>query len=313
MKFAYFLSTLPALALAEKTFGALTVRSGSQFQYGALSVKDGLVHINDGQSNIEWVLKDDGSLWDANSKKYLVVNEKGELSTSDEPEKMFAVSENHLWYDAESGFYACPSDDGNKYILAKKECQDGTPLVVYVTGIKNVNEPTPEPTVTKTLVPTPIELTTTLTPISIIKGNKKTITLTTTKKIEPTAVAASKDNFGLVAIRSGSQFQNLAIKKTSPVFQVGGSEGDDLTLTLSTDGALYDQDGRGVFVNENGDLGNVDPWGQQLATQGFLIKDGNLYYQDEQSFYACPGGENKFSLTVKGWDGCTGIQLKVFE
>lgn len=122
--------------------------------------------------------------------------------------------------------------------------------------------------------------------------------------------------FGVQVDGAGdSPLQSQTIKKVDAhphVFLVGGGDGADLKLTLNGDGSLSDQDGREVFVGTNGDFGNVSPWGSVPGTTGFSIKDGKLAYHDCENFFACPSGENQFSLAVSGWNGCTTIQLKVF-
>ncbi|CAN3372040.1 hypothetical protein DIURU_001421 [Diutina rugosa] len=192
----------------------------------------------------------------------------------------------------------------------------------------------------------------TLEPITTtIKGVTKTVQFTSTHVLDstPTAAApepatitvftppaAATDNndnnnagdnnnnnnnnnsgdFGVQVDNSGdSPLQGQNIKKVDAhpqVFSVGGNDGSDLRLKLNGDGSLVDQVGRGVFIGTNGDFGNVSPWGSVPGTTGFSIQDGKLAYQNNKDFYACPSGENQYSLAVSGWNGCTTIQLKVF-
>ncbi|ODV81874.1 uncharacterized protein CANTADRAFT_43909, partial [Suhomyces tanzawaensis NRRL Y-17324] len=121
--------------------------------------------------------------------------------------------------------------------------------------------------------------------------------------------------FSIIAIHSGTQFQNAPIKKVPEhlhVFSVGGNDGSDLSLTLKQDGTLVDQDGRGIYVDPNtGEFGNVDPWGQEKPSSGFAITDGHLTYQGKDNWKACPSGDNKFSLANNDCTGGTGIALSV--
>ncbi|KAG7193759.1 uncharacterized protein KQ657_000450 [Scheffersomyces spartinae] len=132
-----------------------------------------------------------------------------------------------------------------------------------------------------------------------------------------TALAsAAADSFGLRAKAAGSALDNTPIYKVDShphVFSVAGNEGVELSLTLYSDGTMTDQTGRGVYVDPNtGEVGNVDPFGQQANSKNFGINNGYLTYKGSEDFYACPSGPNKWSLTVKG--GCTGgtqIMLQV--
>lgn len=130
-----------------------------------------------------------------------------------------------------------------------------------------------------------------------------------------TALAtAAADSFGLRAIASGSKVDNTPIYKVDShphVFSVAGNEGYEVSLTLASDGTMTDQSGRGIFVDPNtGEIGNVDPWGQQQKTSNFANNNGWLTYKGSDCFYACPSGDNKWSLTSKG--GCTGgTQIKL--
>lgn len=124
----------------------------------------------------------------------------------------------------------------------------------------------------------------------------------------------SKVQFGVITIRSGSKFQNGPIKKVDShphVFSVGGNEGTDVTFTLSPDGTMVDQDGRGVNYDSNtGELGSVDPFNGK-PSQGFSIKDGALFHDDKENWKACPSGDDKYSLADNDCTGGTPIELKV--
>lgn len=126
-----------------------------------------------------------------------------------------------------------------------------------------------------------------------------------------------KIQFHVVALRSGTKFENGAVKKVDAhphVFSVGGDEGKDLILTLSPDGTMVDQDGRGVYYDGNtGELGNVDPWGQQQPSNGFAIKNEELFHDDKDAWKACPSGPSQYSLADNDCTGGTPIDLKVVD
>lgn len=124
-------------------------------------------------------------------------------------------------------------------------------------------------------------------------------------------------HFIVLASNPGGDFDLNSIKKIDShlqVFGVGGSEGNDVSLTLKTDGTLVDQDGVGIFVDPNtGEFGDVDPWGQKQPSTGFEIKDSFLIYQGNSDWKACPSGADIYSLANNDCTGGTGIALKVVD
>lgn len=128
------------------------------------------------------------------------------------------------------------------------------------------------------------------------------------QKREDAAGAGTK--FSLLSIRSGSPVHLLGIKEVEShpfVFSVGGDEGDYLEVTLQKDGSLKDNNGKIVYNKpDTGEIGIAAQDGQ--VTKGFYLKDRELRNNDF-GFYACPSGENKYSLTSSSWDGCYGIAL----
>lgn len=125
------ISLLTSLVAADQAFNGITVRTGTKFQFGKLSVENDEVFINDQDgAAISFVLKDDGSLQDTNSNKYFTFNDRSALATTDEPDKQFSFYEVYLKHGDSSGFYACP--DGDKYYLSGKDCDGSTPVAVYV-------------------------------------------------------------------------------------------------------------------------------------------------------------------------------------
>lgn len=295
------LFTLASLATAIKTFGVVTIRSGSSFQYASLSADSGKIYVGGNSGNeLTFTLLDNNTLIDKSTGLYIYLNENNEFVESEKLDTKFSINNGYLT-TGKTAFYPCPTDD-KKYAL-KSVC-DGSKTPV---ALKVVNEQD-----------TPTTLTT------------KTATSTTTTKPKPTdekpaeekpaeAAPASdqKVKFGVISIHSGTQFQNQAIKKVDShphVFSVGGSEGSDISFVLSPDGTLVDQDGRGVYHDSNtGELGNVDPWGQQKPTPGFSIKDNHLVLDGHDNWKACPSGGDKFSLANNDCTGGTGIALHVID
>lgn len=119
------------------------------------------------------------------------------------------------------------------------------------------------------------------------------------------AALASAETFGLVTIRSGSDFQYNGIAKEGDRFTVtrdNSQQGETFTLE---NGSLKDSAGNFVTVSEDGTVVEGD------SSSGFSIPDGtNLAYNDRQAFYACPSG----SEYVLNFDNCsegTGVALYV--
>lgn len=119
-----------------------------------------------------------------------------------------------------------------------------------------------------------------------------------------------KVSFMMKACSPGNSVDGYVINKVDShphVFSVGGNEGCSVLLSIQDDTSMKDSSLRGVYIDPNtGEFGNVDPWGQEAATTGFCKDNGYLLYNGNCDFYACPSGENKYSLVVK--EGCTGGQ-----
>lgn len=282
MKLTLSLLSLLSIAIAGTSFGAVTIRSGSQYQYATI-VSGDVVTVGSGDS-VEFVLNSDGSLVDAKTNKYWNVDDEKNIIELTEPLKEFSIKDTNLYYQGKQVFTV--NQDGQK--LNVGSVSDSVGVAIYVTGQKDVADITPA-------------------------GGDNTDSDDTDG-----ADAPSKDiKFGVVSIASGTQFQYAAIKKVEShphVFSVGGDEGTDLSLTLKTDTTLVDQDGRGIYWNpDTGELGNVAPFGRQAATAGFAIKDGHLVLNDADNWKACPSGENKYSLANNECTGGTGIALSVVD
>ncbi|CAK7913400.1 hypothetical protein CAAN1_20S01266 [[Candida] anglica] len=301
----FSLMTMVAIATAAKSFGLVTIHSGSMFQYSGIIGHDNdpLLYVgsSNGAKTGNFVLNDDGTLSDWNNKKIGInsAGVAGEVGNGISESKDFGVSDGHLTFGGKEIFVACPSEDQKSYVLSVKQCDKGTGVSLKVmdsTDVKPTKTSTPPPATTHTTITT--------------KGPAQ-------EAPTPAAPVGGECHFGVVTIRSGSEFQYQAIKKVDShphVFSVGGSEGSDISFTLLKDGSLKDQTGRGVNVDAStGEVGNVDPWGQEQPSKTFSVKDGHLVFNDKDGFYACPSGDNKFSLSVKECTGGTGIALHVVD
>ena len=275
--------TLASIASAAKSFSLVTIHSGSQLQYASVSSKDDKILLGTGD-HVTFVLNDDGSLTDEKTGKQISANDKKLIVEGSQKDTKFGISDENLTYDGKQDFVACPSD-GNTYQLALDGgCSDSVGIALMALGLKESDSTTTTSTKSET-------------------------------EPEPTAAPAdSKKEFGIVAVRSGTKFQYNAIKKVEShphVFSVGGTEGEDLKLTLKDDGTLVDQNGRGIMVRPSGEFGDVSPWGDEAPTKGFAIQDSNLVLNGKQEWKACPSGDNQFSLAVNDCTGGTGIALLV--
>ncbi|CAK7909886.1 hypothetical protein CAAN1_21S01068 [[Candida] anglica] len=306
----FSLMTMVAIATAAKSFGLVTIHSGSMFQYAEIIGHDNdpLLYVgsSSGSKTGNFVLNDDGTLSDWNNKK-IGINSSGvagEVGNGISESKDFGVSDEHLTYGGKEVFVACPSEDQKGYVLSVKQCDKGTGVSLRVMNSSDVKESSSSttPTTTSTATPSPTTLTTAAAPAATTSSS---------------APASGECNFGVVTIKSGSQFQYQALKKVDShphVFSVGGSEGSEVSLTLQKDGSLKDQDGRGIYVDPStGEFGDVDPWGKEQPSKSFSIKDSHLVFNDKDSFYACPSGDNKYSLSTKDCTGGTGIALHVVD
>ncbi|GMM34566.1 hypothetical protein DASC09_018910 [Saccharomycopsis crataegensis] len=124
---------------------------------------------------------------------------------------------------------------------------------------------------------------------------------------------ADDSNFNLMVLRSGSpvHFAPVNYDEThAQVFSIGrAAGGSPANLTLQSDSSIVDETGRGVYINPNtGDVGLVGE-GQKAST-GFSFDGYEFLYQGNSSFFACPSGEDVYSLTFDySYEGCLGITL----
>lgn len=283
------LLTLVAIAQAAKEFGLVTIHSGSQLQYQSVLTKDNDPTLYVGSGGDErFTLNDDGSFVGSDGKKFGftdagVATEEGNGITAS---TSFGLDSESLTYDGKQIYRACPNANKDGYVISIKDCTDGLGVVLRAVDIKDV-ESKEEP-----------------------KEEEP-------KEEEPKKEAPSDQpsNFGLITIHSGSNVHLAGVKKVDShphVFSVGGDEGKDLTLSFNSDGSLHDQDGRGVYVDPNtGEIGNVDPWGQQSASTGFSVENDDLEFQGNAGFWACPSGGNKLSLSRNECTGGTSVALHV--
>lgn len=128
------------------------------------------------------------------------------------------------------------------------------------------------------------------------------------KYVLPTEIVPGT-NFGLFA--NGGILNGRDIKRVDShphVFSVGGGDGWTVFLNLNSDGSLCDANsGRGIYLDPNtGELGYVDPWGQQSPTTGFTIDcDKGLCHDGWCTWRGCPSGPDKYSMTLSSFN-CIG-------
>lgn len=296
MKFTATLSllTLASIANAAQKFGLVTIHSGSMLQYQSIITNGDdpslLIGLN---GNGYFTLNDDNTLTDFNGKLIGLTSDgalKEEGADGVTISNQFGITDAHLTINGKQNFIACPKDNGY-YLAAGSDCANGVGIALLAQQI------------------TQIDSTTATTP-STTKTESPTTTTATTSTATP---ASTGKKYGLVTIKSGTDFQYQAIKKVDShphVFSVGGSEGEDLVFTFNDDGSLVDQSGRGIYVDPTtGEIGNVDPFGAQKASTGFAIKDSDLTFDGVDGFYACPSGENVYSLSKNECTGGTGVAL----
>lgn len=103
------LASLASFALADsESFGLITIRSGSQFQYQSVSDSGKDFTIGGSGDSIGGVITDDG-LFKLGDGSYVVVNEDGTLSKGSKGSSPFSISDGYLAYQGSSGFSVDPS------------------------------------------------------------------------------------------------------------------------------------------------------------------------------------------------------------
>lgn len=301
MQYAVFLSMI-ASALAAKSIDVITIHSGSQYQNSGLTLSGNSVGVGSG-TFLDLVLNDDGSLADKVSKKYLNVNDGKEVSLTSTAQKGFAVKDLELTFNGAQPFVVCSSK-----LATGKACSDSVGVGLRVVVEKSSDNYYPDSAATTTIAST-----TKVNPTTLVTKTATSATAASTSS--PATVTAGK-KFGVIAIHSGSDVQNAAIKQVPDhphVFSVGGSQGSDLTVAFQDDKVtLVDANGRGVNVDPyTGEVGSVAPFGRAPATSGFSVSnDGHLTFSNSEGFYACPSG-NGYSLSDKSCTGGISIALKV--
>lgn len=294
-----------ATALAAKSFGVITIHSGSQYQNAGLSLSGSEVAVGSGKY-LELVLNDDGSLADKVSGKYLNVKDGEKVSLTSTAQKGFSISSSALTYDGHQLFEVCSSK-----LAYGDACSDGVGVALRVVSEESSDNYYPGSSSASSSA-TSTSTTSTNTPTTLVT---KTASTTTAATSTAAGVTAGK-KFGVIAIHSGSDVQNAGIKQVPEhphVFSVGGTDGSDLYLSFQDDKtSLVDGNGRGVNVDSNtGEIGSVAPFGRAPATTGFSIsEDGDLSFDESEGFYACPSGK-AYSLSNKSCEGGISIALKV--
>lgn len=304
MQYAVFL-TMIASALAAKSFGVITIHSGSIYQNSGLTVSGDSVGVGSG-TFLDLVLNDDGSLADKESKKYLNVKENSEVSLTSTSQKGFAIKNSALTFDGTEPFVVCSAKlaEGNA-------CSDSVGVRLRVVSEKDADNYYPSSDSTSTAPHS-----TTLVTKTATAAAATTTTAAAAASLATDGTITPGKKFGLIAIHSGSEVQNSGVMQVSEhphVFSVGGSQGSDLTISFEDDKtSLVDSNGRGVNVDSStGEVGSVAPFGRAPATTGFSISsEGHLTFDHSEDFYACPSG-NGFSLSDKSCEGGISIALRV--
>lgn len=290
----FSLLTFAAIASAAQTFSLVTIRSGSDLQYAGVYSQDSKVLLGSGDS-INFRLNDDGTLSDVDTGKKIAANDQKYIVQGDKKDTNFGILDEHLTYGGKEVFVACPSADNTYQLAVSGFCRNPKGVGLRVQGLKDDDS-------------------TTLVSASTVVPSTTLATSTTSSTLAESAEPTKKSTFGLVAVRSGTKFQFNTIKRVEShphVFSVGGTEGDDLKLTLQPDTSLKDQAGRPIYVRPSGEFGDSSPWGDEPVTTGFSIENSNLVLNGKQDWMACPSGDNKFSLAINDCTGGTGIALHV--
>lgn len=313
MQYTVFLSMI-ASALAAKSFGVITIHSGSIYQNSGLSVSGDSVGVGSG-SFLDLVLNDDGTLADKTSKKYLNAKDGSLVSLSSTAQKGFAISNTALTLDGTEPFVVCSGK-----LADGKACSDGVSVRLRVVSEKDSDNyhPGSGTTTSSTAAPTTLVTKTSAAASTthLTKTSASASTTSATASLATDGTITPGKKFGVIAIHSGSDVQNAGIKQVADhphVFSVGGTEGSDLTISFADDKtSLVDSNGRGVNVDSStGEVGSVAPFGRAPATTGFSISDqGHLTFDKSENFFACPSG-NGYSLTEKSCENGISIALRV--
>lgn len=100
-------------------------------------------------------------------------------------------------------------------------------------------------------------------------------------------VNADSEDFGLIAIRSGSDLQYAGIFSQNGTLYFGHVGNSSLSGRINDCGQLVLADNSSVVINNDGSLEESDDL--KKATDGFAIQDGHLLYkQDNDEFFAVP-------------------------
>lgn len=124
---------LTSVAAAATSFNILSVRSGTPYDGGAVTTKNGnVIYGGGGQSqNAVFVLNDDGSLQEKQSQEYLTVDGQWFVTTKD-PDTSFSLDTNRVAYKKQPSFGICPNDDGK--IQFEGHCSDYVGVALQVVN-----------------------------------------------------------------------------------------------------------------------------------------------------------------------------------
>lgn len=314
MKLSILYATTAAAAL---TFQIMTLRSGTPYQGGRLGLSSGQV-VYAGGSEIKWVLNDDGSLADKNSKKYLTV-EDGWFVFSDTAEKTFSLDADRLAYNDEPSFGICPDDHGR--VQFNGTCSDYTGVALQAVGKKfsfgyhpdRFHWPGEEPESSSASE----------SPHTTIAKREPTNAggaIYDPLNTNPASIQEPKpkngEEFSLTVSKNRGWFWHWTkIKKFDlhpHVYSLSRKSGKEVKFLFQDDGkSLTDSDGRDVIVRDNGEMGEVAPDGHEKALPYFDVKNGYLLFNGDSWWWACPNDVDDLYVSKKECENGKAFNFRV--
>lgn len=129
-----------------------------------------------------------------------------------------------------------------------------------------------------------------------------TLTLSALLKL----ITAKSEEFGLVAIRSGSALQYAGVYAKNGTLYFGYQGNSSLSAVVTDCGLLQLSDDSFATVSNTGILDEGD---QYNASSGFSIMGGHLIYNGMDGFYAIPE-ETNYLVSVDGTDSAIGVAIR---
>lgn len=129
-----------------------------------------------------------------------------------------------------------------------------------------------------------------------------TLTLSAILKL----ISAKSEEFGLVAIRSGSALQYAGVYAKNGTLYFGYQGNSSLSAVVTDCGLLQLSDNSFATVSNGGILNEGD---QFNASSGFSIAGGHLIYNGLDGFYAIPEDTN-YLVSVEGTGNAIGVAIR---